>query len=182
MTTRAAGCTWHMDDEDKAEVPLQWKLAATELANQFYRVVCDDWADNRLHVVVYRDKDTLNPSFYYIVKKNNTMYRRETRIGGTLWPVYKEKDRQVGPKVTPVRRPKRTIHRAAEVHDTERTFDFHSLCVQRAELTDDLRAVELQFLREPHPDHVARMKLIRESMTNIEMRIVLAASQKALPV
>jgi hypothetical protein len=179
--------TWSMPEEMREDVPLQWKLAAKQLASQFYRVICDHWdgSSDTLQVRVFRDKDTVNPNWYEVIKSNGTMYRKDVQRAGVgiLWPVYPEKDAQVSPPVTVARRRSRPVHRVGEVTTDRHGDTFHSLCVQRTEVQDDLRHLELKFLKDPSPAYVQKMHDLRKRMTEIEMQIVvcsLADGLKAL--
>jgi hypothetical protein len=178
LTTLAPGTTWNMSDEDKAEVPMQWKLAATHLAGQFHRVVCTRWemtgldlplnqAYGELEIAIYRDRD---------------MYRKEagTKVR-RWWPIYKD-DKPApadAPTAPPVSRKVKRINYVDPVREDTHSISVHSLFVDRAYLNDDLRALDLKFARDPKPEHVVAMAEIRKQLSELEQQIVVAVMMKS---
>lgn len=193
-THLAPGTSWHMSDEAKAEVPLRWKLAATHLAGQFYRIVCTRWeatefdlsdgevVRGELEIAVYRDRDTVDPTWYHIIRSKDSgdMYRQEVGNGmRRWWPIYKDakKDPADAPKPPAVtqRRKTRTVHYTDPVREDVFDYNVHVLFCERAELNDDLRAVDLKFARDPQPEHVIEMANLRKQLSEVEQKIVVIA-------
>lgn len=177
-TTLASGVVWAIPKESKDKVPLNFKLAATNLAEEFHRVNITHWDSITfaLGIEVFRDEDVLNPNRYDIIKRGGVFYRKENRAGGTLWPVYKERDKQVSPEAA---RPRAAIrrqrHPAGEVREDGLSIHTHSIFAERAEVRDDLKIEELKWERNPTIQGVMAMKVLRDRMAQVEMRIVAAA-------
>ncbi len=183
VTKLAAGTTWSMTDEAKAAVPMKFKLAATHLAGQFHRVDCENWNEKAksLAIKVYLHDDTVDPNFYDIVEgQDGHMYRRDHGRFRGLWPVYKDTPVAEKPKPKPyVKKPPRAVKPNGEVKEFGTDTNMQTLFVTRAELRDDLRAVELKFTRDPQPNHVIEMSEIRKRMGELEQQIVVLAMLKA---
>lgn len=193
-THLAPGTSWNMTDEAKKEVPLRWKLAATHLAGQFHRVVCTRWQSDevdlstgevtrgQLEIAVYRDRDTVDPTWYHIIRSKDSgdMYRQEVGTGlRRWWPIYKDgkKDPDDAPKPPPVstRRKVRQIHYVDPVREDVFDDNVHVLFCERAELNDDLRSLDLKFARDPQPEHVVKMAELRKQLSEVEQKIVVVA-------
>lgn len=177
-TTLAPGVQWNIDKESKGKVPLNFKLAAQHLGEDFYRVNITHWdpMTYALGVEIFRDEDVLNPNRYEVIKRNGVFYRRERKAGGTLWPVYKERHKQIAPEAArsraAIRRPR---HPAGEVREDNLSIHTHSIFAERAEVKDDLKAEELKWERNPTIQGVMAMKVLRDRLGQVEMRIVAAA-------
>lgn len=179
---KVAGTQFNLPAEVKKDIPLQHRLAAMELSNQFYKIVADGWHHDRLHVRVFRDKETINPTTYNILQlPNGVMVREEDTGRRSQWNIY-SKDPKPEPQRSPTRAFRRPRHETAPVVEDKHSENIHSLFVHRADVKDDLHALELLFIKDPQPDVVLKMNKLRTEMGKLEQKIVLySLAERMLP-
>lgn len=158
-------------------LPLYW------MRQRWHRVVVDEdryEPDNfKFFVKVMRDEEADTWSHREVYLRDGITFTRSL-FGGKLGPTIKVRDLVRKPDApTPEARIRRKARNRpiSEYRDYNRYPTMQSLFVQRAEVVDEIRQVELRFTRFPDWDDLAHLGVLRQALSALEERIVVAREE-----